>query len=162
MKFGQILVSASAVVMLVSCGQVQQKSVEADSKNISQPKGTLKLTCTPPAGLAGNAATVSGILKLEKHPSNVYLAKGNLDIFIGGSTSAKILDKKAVPVSGIYDRILSSTDGAEIDAYLNIGATDLRIPISISANFKATRFDVEYKGVSYLTQCTHEITLDNP
>ncbi|MEI8027836.1 MAG: hypothetical protein WCI18_15915 [Pseudomonadota bacterium] len=158
MKFS-MLVSLAVLAGLVSCGRTQENSAEAEKKAADQEKGTLALTCTPPVGLAGNAASVTGVLTLEMQPSHVYLAKGNLDVLIGGSTAKKVLDKKGIAVAGIYDRISTSPDRPAVEEYLNLGAVDVKIPLNIIANFKAPLYDVEYNGVSYLTECTYKVSL---
>ncbi len=156
-----MIASLSVVVGLVSWSQAQENDAEAAIKGANQEKGTLALTCASPVGLAGYAATVSGVLSLEMQPSHVYLAKGNLDVSIGGPTAAKILDKKGIAVRGIYDIIPSSPGRPEIEEYLNLGAVDVKIPLSIAANFKVPFYDVEYNGVSYLTECTYKVSLES-
>ena len=157
MKFTTIA-SLFVLVGLVSCGQSQENSAETAIKGEDQEKGTLVFTCTPPVGVSGNTATVNGVLKIEKQPSQVYLAKGSLDILIIDS-AAKILDKKVISVSGIYDRIPASLGSPVKEEYLNLGTTDVKIPFNMVASFYAPNYDIEYKGASYRTACTLKVSL---
>lgn len=159
MKASNMVVSLSVFVVLVSCSRLQEESQEAARRNAE--KNTLTLTCIPPEGMAGNAAIVKGVLKLEKQPTDQYLATGKVDILIGGLGPAKVLDKKGVEVGGVYDRIPGAQNRQALEEHLNLRAVDENHPISILINFKSPLFVVEYKGKSYQTHCKHKVSLDN-
>jgi predicted secreted protein len=127
----------------------ETKVFKIKSQNQSSKEDSLNVKCAPPAGLAGNAATVSGTMNLQNNPNYpgtaAKIAKGMLDIFIGGSTRQPILQLKKEFI-GQYDNV----GGSE---YMTVG-DPLNPEIVVYVNFsEKDKSYVEYKGTMYNMNC---------
>lgn len=106
----------------------------------------VEVNCSAPAGFAGTAARIQGVLKVSNKPADngYYLVRGNLKVLIAGSTREIVFRSEKVAVGGV---ILD--DGA-----LHMEA--LKIPeisaIYVNPNRKNVSY-VELDGEMYISNC---------